>query len=53
MKKKAEMINKIMEVAQVAKASGKYMDMGDLFLGLAFRTESELIQICREMNIKA
>lgn len=52
MEKKAILINKILEIAAVAKASGKYMDMGDIFFSLAFMDEKGLIGICRELNIK-
>lgn len=40
----------IKEILIAAKAGGAYMG-GDLFFGLAFRTEAELRKICQELNI--
>jgi len=45
---KAKMIQ---EILIAYKAGGGYAD-GDIFLALAFRSESELIAICTELNIK-
>jgi hypothetical protein len=45
---KQEMMEEIM---LSASASGYRID-GDVFFALAFRTESELRQICRELHIK-
>lgn len=45
---KAAMIN---EILLVAKANDVCVS-GDLFFGLAFRTESELQEICNDLNIK-
>ena len=43
--------NLITDILQVAKNGDCVMD-GDLFFSLAFRTESELIKIAQELNIK-
>lgn len=42
----------ISEILIAAKASGVYVS-GDMFFALAFRTETELRQICREIGIRA
>lgn len=43
--------NLITDILQVAK-NGDCVTDGDLFFSLAFRTESELIKIAQELNIK-
>ncbi|MGK0447022.1 MAG: hypothetical protein ACJA2M_000793 [Polaribacter sp.] len=43
--------NLITDILQVAKNGDSFMG-GDLFFSLAFRTESELIKIAQELNIK-
>jgi hypothetical protein len=45
---KEEMIR---EITSLCIANGCKVD-GDMFFALAFRTEDELRDICREMNIK-
>ena len=45
---KKEMITAII---QTLSSSGTYIS-GEIFFGLAFRTESELRQMCKEMYIK-
>lgn len=40
----------VSEILQAAKAGGAYLG-GDLFFGLAFRSEQELRAICAELNI--
>ena len=46
-KSKKDMIT---DIIQTSKAGGCYID-GDLFLALAFRSESELRTICTELHI--
>jgi len=48
MEAKAKLIN---EILQVCKAGDCYVS-GDLFLGLAFRTEKELKDMAHELHIK-
>lgn len=42
----------ITAILQCMAANGLYIS-GDLWLALAFRTESELRQICRELHINS
>ena len=48
MSKKQDLITDILQVAK----NGDCTIDGDLFFSLAFRTESELIKIAQELNIK-
>ena len=48
MSKKQDLITDILQVAK----NGDCTIDGDLFFTLAFRTESELIKIVQELNIK-
>ena len=45
----------IAEIIKVAKASAivanKYLDTGDLFITLAFKTDTELNKICKNLSI--
>lgn len=49
---KAQMIQAILGEAKSASiVAGKYFDYADLFITLAFRTERQLKQMCKKLNI--
>jgi hypothetical protein len=49
---KGEMINQIIGLTKTSAIAHKIIfDGGDLFFSLAFRTEKELKQLCKKLNI--
>lgn len=50
---KNKMIEEIILVAKASQASSKKtLPLDELLLSLVFKTESELVSICYELNIK-